>query len=46
MPEDDLDREVQLADKIQEIISLCIIQIQAALKDVDKNTATTRLLVP
>ena len=41
-PEDDLDHEVQLADKIREKISLCIIQIQAALKDVDKNTATTR----
>ena len=39
-PEDDLDRKVQLADKTWEKI----IQIQAALKDVYKNTTTTREL--
>ena len=43
-PEDDLDREVQLADKTREKISLCIIQIQAALIDVYKNTTATREL--
>ena len=38
-PEDDLDREIQLADETREKISLCIIQIQAALKGVYRNTA-------
>ena len=43
--EDDLDHEVQLADETREEIGLCIIQIQAALIDVYKNTMTTRGLV-
>ena len=38
-PEDDLDREIQLADETREKISLCIIQIQAALKGVYRDTA-------
>ena len=36
-----MDHEVQLADETREKISLCTIQIQAALKGAYKNTTTT-----
>ena len=44
-PEDELDYEVQLADETREKISLCTIQIQAALKGAHKNTVTAQELV-